>query len=89
VRYLLLEFEREAKNFGYQIKASTDGSTWQTIASKGRAGSLSGVGLHRHSTTWMCKLGTLRIEFTRLQANAWAGLKEFERLPGQGRIVLL
>ena len=83
VRYLLLEFEREAKNFGYQIKASTDGSTWQTIASKetSRQPQWGGPTQAFHDVDVQAR--HLRIEFTRLQANAWAGLKEFGAYPAK------
>ena len=34
IRYLAIDFEREEKNYGYQIKVSTDASTWQTVVTK-------------------------------------------------------
>ena len=32
--YVAVEFEREAKNYGYEIQVSQDGETWHTIATK-------------------------------------------------------
>ncbi len=83
VRYLLLEFEREAKNYGYQVKASTDGSTWQTIASKetSRQPQWGGPTQAFHDVDVQGRY--LRIEFTQLQDRAWAGLKEFGAYPAK------
>jgi len=83
VRYLLLEFEREAKNYGYEVKASTDASTWETIASKStsRQPQWGGPSQAFHDADVQARY--LRIELTQLQAGAWAGLKEFGAYPAK------
>ena len=83
VRYLLLEFEREAKNYGYEVKASTDASAWQTIASKStsRQPQWGGPTQAFHDVNVQARY--LRIEFTQLQGGAWAGLKEFGAYPAK------
>ena len=83
VRYLLIEFEREAKNFGYQVKTSTDASTWQVIASKdtSRFPQWGGPTQAFHDVNAPARY--LRIEFTQLQGGAWAGIREFGAYPAK------
>ncbi len=83
VRYLLLDFEREAKNYGYQIKASTDASTWQTIASKETSRQPQWGGPTQASHDVNVEARYLRIEFAQLQGGAWAGLQEFSAYPAR------
>jgi beta-galactosidase len=83
VRYLLLEFEREAKNYGYQVKASTDASTWQTVASKDTSRQPQWGGPTQASHDVNVQARYLRIEFTQLQGGAWAGIKEFGVYPAK------
>jgi beta-galactosidase len=83
VRYLLLEFEREAKNYGYQVKASTDASTWQIIASKETSRQPQWGGPTQTSHDLNVQARYLRIEFTQLQGGAWAGLEEFGAYPAK------
>jgi len=83
VRYLLIELEREAKNYGYQIKASTDAATWETIASKdtSRLPQWGGPTQAFHDVNVQARY--LQIEFTQLQGGAWAGLREFGAYPAK------
>ncbi|RPJ21140.1 MAG: DUF4982 domain-containing protein, partial [Planctomycetaceae bacterium] len=83
VRYLLLEFEREAKNYGYEVKASTDASAWQTIASKSTSRQPQWGGPTQAFHDVDAQARYLRIEFTQLQGGAWAGLKEFGAYPAR------
>lgn len=73
VRYLNIDFEKESKNYQYQVKSSTDGSTWQTIVTKndwrGDA-TLAGYEVDAQARF-------LRIEFTKLKEGAWASIREF------------
>ena len=73
IRYLDIDFEREARDYQYRIKASTDGSTWQTVASKD-----DWAGDDRRIAYEVDAQGRyVRIEFTRLQPRAWASIREF------------
>lgn len=83
VRYLLIEFEREAKNYGYQLRASTDGSTWQTLASKDTSRQPQWYGPTQVYYDVDVKARYLRIEFTQLQDRVWAGIKEFGVYPAK------
>jgi beta-galactosidase len=81
IGYLAIEFEREAKNYGYEVKASADGSAWQSIVTKStstypRWGGPSRV-FHEADT----QARFLRIEFTQLQRGTWASIKEFGVYP--------
>jgi beta-galactosidase len=83
VRFLLIELEREAKNYAYQVKASTDAATWETIASKdtSRFPQWGGPTQAFHDVNVQARY--LRIEFTQLQGGAWAGLREFGAYPAK------
>ena len=83
VRFLSVEFEKEAKNYGYVIKASTDASTWQVIASKdtSRFPQWGGPTQAFHDVNAPARY--LRIEFTQLQGGAWAGIREFDAYPAK------
>jgi hypothetical protein len=73
VGLLDIDFEKEARNYLYQIKASTDGSTWQMIATKNEwTGDTTRAG---HQLDVQTRY--LRIEFTQLQEGAWASIREF------------
>lgn len=83
VRYIVIDFEREAKYFGYQIKASSDGTAWQVIASKdtSRFPQRRGPTQAFHDVNAPARY--LRIEFTQLQGGAWAGMREFGAYPAR------
>jgi beta-galactosidase len=73
VGLLDIDFEKEASNYLYQIKASTDGSTWQTVAAKNEwKGDTTRI---THELDVQARY--LRIEFTQLQEGAWASIREF------------
>jgi beta-galactosidase len=76
-RYINIEFEKEAKNYQYQIKTSTDGSTWQTIVDKNDwTGDTSQAG---YNISALARF--LQIEFTGLKEGCWASIREFGVYP--------
>ncbi|NLH42056.1 MAG: DUF4982 domain-containing protein, partial [Planctomycetes bacterium] len=81
VRYLAIEFEREEKNYGYEIKVSDDGSTWKTVATKStsRFPQWNGPTQIFHNVDAQGRY--LRVEFNRLQGNVWASIREFAAYP--------
>jgi len=81
VRYLFIDFEREAKNYGYQVRASTDGATWEQIATKGtsRFPRWGGPTQSFHDVDAQARY--VRIEFTELGSRTWASMKEFGVYP--------
>ncbi|MBP8302764.1 MAG: DUF4982 domain-containing protein [Phycisphaerae bacterium] len=81
VRYLAIEFEREERNYGYQIKASTDGAAWETIVTRPMSRMPRWGGPIQVFHTVDTRARHLRVEFSQLQDNAWASLKGFEAYP--------
>jgi beta-galactosidase len=73
IRYMDIEFEKEASNYQYQIKVSTDGSTWQTVATK--SDWTGDANLMAHGMDVQAR--HVRIEFTQLRQGAWASFNEF------------
>ena len=77
VRYVSIDFEKEAKGYQYRIDVSTDGSAWQTIVTKN---DWSGNGTYiGHEVD--VKARFLRIEFSQLQEGSWASIREFGVYP--------
>ncbi len=77
IGYLDIEFEKESKNYGYEIKASDDASTWRTIATKPTSNSPRWGGPTGRSHEVDAKARYVRIEFKDLRRGAWASFKEF------------
>jgi hypothetical protein len=81
VGYLAVEFEREAKNYGYVIKGSINESDWITLVSKNTS-RIPRWGGQRHVFHDVdAKVRFLRIEFTALQRGTWASIREFGAYP--------
>jgi len=81
VRYLIVELEREAKFYGYKIKASTDSTTWQTIVTKATSRTPRWGGPRQAFHEVDVKARFVRVEFTELRGNAWASIREFGAYP--------
>jgi len=81
IRYLAIEFEREEKNYGYEVKASNDGSAWKTIVTKSTSRSPRWGGPTQIFHDVDAQGRYLRIEFTALQDRVWASIREFAAYP--------
>jgi len=81
VGYLAVELEREAKYYGYEIKASTNSTTWQTIMTKATSRTPSWGGPRHAFHEVDVDARFLRVEFTELRGNAWASIGEFSTYP--------
>jgi hypothetical protein len=81
VGYLAIEFEKEAKNYGYEIKVSTDESNWQTIVAKStsRYPRWGGPNQSFHDVDIQARY--VRIEFTDLREGIWASIRELGVYP--------
>ncbi len=79
--YMSVEFEREAKNYGYEIRISDDGSSWTTVATKSTSGTPRWGGPRRQFHEVQGKGRFVRIQFTGLQANCWASIREMGVYP--------
>ena len=81
IGYLTLEFEREEKNYGYEIKVSTDANQWETIVTKSTSGQPRFGGPKRIFHDVDVSARYVRIQFTDLQDDAWASIQEFGIYP--------
>jgi beta-galactosidase len=81
VRYLAIDFEKEAKNYGYQIKVSTDASTWQSVVNKSTSRFPQWGGPTQAFHEVNVEARYVRIEFTELQSGVWASIREFGVYP--------
>jgi beta-galactosidase len=83
IRYLAIDFEREEKNYGYEIKVSTDASDWRTVATKNtsRMPRWGGPTQMFHDVDVQARY--VRIEFTQMQDGAWASIREFGVYPAK------
>ncbi len=81
VGYLAIEFEKEAKNYGYKIMASTDDSNWTTLVTKNTSRTPRWGGPRHvfHEVDTQAKF--LRIEFTAMRGGEKAGIREFGAYP--------
>jgi beta-galactosidase len=81
IRYLAIDFEREEKNCGYEVKVSTDASTWQTVVTKATSRNPQWDGPTQIFHDVNVQGRYVRIEFTNMLNNAWASIKEFAVYP--------
>jgi beta-galactosidase len=81
IRHVAIELEREAKNYGYEVKASDDGIEWRSVARKDTSQEPRYGGPRRASHSVEARARYLRIEFSRLQGGAWASIREFGAYP--------
>jgi hypothetical protein len=77
LKFLMIEFEREAKNYGYVIKASRDLDEWETIVEQdsSREPQWGGPQSALHDIDATARY--VRIEFSDLRGDSWASIREF------------
>lgn len=75
IRYLALEFEREAKHYGYSVAVSQDGRQWRSVVSKPASDQPRWGGSREvfHSVQEQARY--LRLEFTELRDRTWASIR--------------
>jgi len=81
IGYLAIEFEREEKLYGYEVKVSDDASTWQTVVTKPTSRRPRWGGPRRIFHETDAEGRYVRIEFTQMRDNAWASILEFAVYP--------
>jgi len=81
IRYLAIEFEREEKNYGYEVKISDDASAWKTIVTKSTSRNPRWGGPTQIFHDVDTQGRYFRIEFTGLQDRVWASIREFAAYP--------
>ncbi len=81
IRYLAITFDREEKNYGYQIKVSTEGATWQTIVTKATSRNPRWGGPTQVFHDVDVQARYVRIEFIEMLNGVRPGIKEFAAYP--------
>jgi len=76
IRRVLIEFEREAKNYGCRIEASSDGTNWKTVAEKTTSTRPYYGGPREHFFAVDAQARHLRIVFTDFRNNCWASIRK-------------
>jgi beta-galactosidase len=81
VKCILIEFEKETKNYGYELKVSENGENWVTVAKKdtSREPEWGGPSASIHDFNELARY--VRIEFTDLMNRQWASISEFGVYP--------
>jgi beta-galactosidase len=81
IRYLALDFEREAKYYGYTITVSTDGDNWTEAAAKAGSDRPQWGGARQMFHSVQADARYLRIGFTELRERTWASIRSFGVYP--------
>ncbi|MBN1817120.1 MAG: DUF4982 domain-containing protein [Sedimentisphaerales bacterium] len=83
IRLVSIGFEKEEKNYGYVIKASSDASQWTTIATKQSSQEPRWGGPSEQFHDVDVQARYIRIEFTDLRSRVWASIREFGVFPAK------
>ncbi|HOQ05786.1 MAG TPA: glycoside hydrolase family 2 TIM barrel-domain containing protein [Anaerohalosphaeraceae bacterium] len=75
IHRVLIEFEREAKNYGCRIEISSDGTDWKTAAEKATSTRPHYGGPREHFFAVDAKARHLRVVFTDFRNNCWASIR--------------
>ena len=75
IRYLALEFEREAKYYGYTVAVSEDGRQWRSVVSRPASDQPRWGGPREAFHSVQAQARYLRIEFTELRERTWASIR--------------
>jgi len=81
IRYIGVEFEKEAKNYGYQIAVSENNADWQTIITHSTSDQPQWGGPREvfHDTSANARY--VRVVFTDLKDGAWASVRKLGLYP--------
>lgn len=74
VRFVGLEFEKEAKNYGYEIQVSETAADWKTIVSKPTSDTPQWGGSHEVFHTVDANARFVRVLFTAFKDRNWASV---------------
>ncbi len=77
LKFVMFEFEGEAKNYGYEIKTSSDEKTWTTLVKQGSSDEPQWGGPRSALHDAEGKGRYVRLEFTDLRGDGWASIREF------------
>ena len=77
VRYISIRFEKEEKNYGYEIEVSSDGASWQSIVTKATSNQPQWGGPKRIFHEVDAKARYFRIVFKDMKDRTWASFWQF------------
>ncbi|MBN1124119.1 MAG: DUF4982 domain-containing protein [Sedimentisphaerales bacterium] len=83
IRFLSIGFEKEEKNYGYVIKASSNASDWTTLVTKKTSQEPRWGGPSEQFHDVDVQARYVRIEFTELRSGIWASIREFGVFPAK------
>lgn len=83
VKCLVLEFEHEAKHYGYNILVSNDQDNWKSILVQKPSSTPRWGGPHHVSHRVDFKARYIRVQFTEISDNKWASIREFSAFPAE------
>lgn len=75
IRYVGIEFEREAKNYGCRLEVSSDGADWRTVAQKTASSQPQWGGSREAFFAMDVKARYVRVVFTELRNKCWASIR--------------
>jgi beta-galactosidase len=81
VRYIGVEFEKEAKNYGYQIAVSENDADWQTIITHSTSEQPQWGGPREVFHDVNANARYVRVVFTDLKDGAWASVRKLGLYP--------
>jgi hypothetical protein len=81
VRFVGLEFEKEAKNYGYQIQVSETAADWKTIVTKPTSDTPQWGGSHEVFHDIDVNARYVRVLFTALKDRNWASVRKLGLYP--------
>ena len=77
----MIEFEHEAKHYGYVIKVSPDLTNWTTVVTQHPSNEPKWGGPISAMHDIDIRGRYVRVEFTELQGRCWASMREFQVFP--------
>ena len=75
IRYIQIEFEREAKNYGYEIQVSDNNADWKTIVTQGTSDKPIYSGPREAFHEVNAETHYVRLVFTEMKNEAWASVR--------------
>lgn len=81
IRYIGIEFEREAKYYGYQIQVSDNESAWKTVVTQPTSNRPRWGGPRQAFHDVEVKARYVRLTFTNLRDQSWASVRQFGVYP--------
>jgi hypothetical protein len=76
LKHLMIEFEREAKNYGYEVKVSRDQRNWEVVVDQPTSREPQWGGPRSALHPIDAEGRYIRVEFNDLSGDSWASIRE-------------